>query len=144
MAHSSAAYQRGWYQQKKQSDPGWYAKREAKRQEWLRSPKGRDCIRKQNTSDKARLNGLKRGAAQRNLEWRLSDEEAYVYIRSACHYCGKPPVNGIDRKDNDAGYFADNCVPCCAQCNRSKHTQSYSEFGAYLDRLVAFRSKLTK
>lgn len=29
-------------------------------------------------------------------------------------------INGIDRLDNNRGYELDNCVPCCAQCNKMK------------------------
>lgn len=29
-------------------------------------------------------------------------------------------INGVDRVDNNIGYEIENCVPCCAQCNRMK------------------------
>jgi len=49
-------------------------------------------------------------------------------------------VNGLDRKDNGAGYTAENTVTCCSICNHAKHTMSYEEFLDYLNDLVQFRT----
>lgn len=38
--------------------------------------------------------------------------------------------SGIDRVENDKGYILDNCVPCCAQCNRDKGSSSLCDFVA--------------
>jgi arginine decarboxylase-like protein len=35
---------------------------------------------------------------------------------------------GIDRWDNSRGYFADNVVPCCKDCNRAKSTRTPRDF----------------
>jgi len=55
-----------------------------------------------------------------------------------CHYCDDKVVwkpystaNGykLDRRDNKVGYTMDNCVVCCARCNRSKSDHfSYDEW----------------
>lgn len=45
-----------------------------------------------------------------------------------CYYCGtalnwepyKTTGYKLDRKNNALGYSRDNCVPCCARCNRAK------------------------
>lgn len=50
---------------------------------------------------------------------------------------------GIDRKDSSEGYHIENCVTCCKTCNFAKNNTPYDEFIQYLDRLTAFRSKLT-
>lgn len=48
--------------------------------------------------------------------------------------------NGLDRIDNSVGYTEDNCVPCCAVCNRAKNSMGYNEFIEYLDDLIKFRT----
>jgi len=35
---------------------------------------------------------------------------------------------GLDRWDNSRGYFADNVVPCCKDCNRAKNTRTPRAF----------------
>ena len=74
--------------------------------------------------------------------------EQWNFFQQECHYCGASPrqhspyisskgrlwrrvdpewaravtakVQGIDRVDNSKGYSPENCVPCCATCNRIK------------------------
>ena len=91
-------------------------------------------------------------AQRRGLVFELTESHAHRLFSSPCHYCGIPPqaernncnggaftYNGIDRKDNDKGYTLDNCVPCCADCNYKKSTDSYAHFMAWVDRIAAFR-----
>jgi len=64
---------------------------------------------------------------------------------SPCFYCGTPPsqrkrspgqvgehatyvYNGVDRVDNEVGYVAENCVPCCWRCNKAKGSMTQREF----------------
>lgn len=89
------------------------------------------------------LEVYKRNAKRRNIEWYLTDEEVRDLISSPCYYCGKLPhkhrlrkseyngdfpSNGIDRLDPKKGYFSDNVVSCCPQCNFAKNKLSASEF----------------
>lgn len=105
-----------------------------------------------------------KGGRERDKEFTLTKDEFRKIVIAACHYCGKPPAmrvfsearmkrnnvngnfiyNGIDRKDNGAGYILDNCLPCCKTCNFAKNTLSYDEFISYLDNLVNFRLKFVK
>lgn len=77
---------------------------------------------------------------RKQKEFKLTPQEFAHLIHSNCYYCGEPPtadniwnksgkrkldldiirINGIDRIDSNKGYFIDNCVPCCPQCNRMK------------------------
>jgi len=56
-----------------------------------------------------------------------------------CHYCQEYIVwrshaanehgHHLDRKDNSIGYTKDNCVVCCARCNRAKSNHfTYDEW----------------
>jgi hypothetical protein len=79
-----------------------------------------------------RLNSLKEGATKRRLEFALSDEEVLAMFGQPCHYCGLASspdyLTGVDRKDNALGYTVDNCVPCCATCNRAKMCLTDGDF----------------
>ena len=74
----------------------------------------------------------KNSASRRGIEWGLSDNEVLGITQQPCCYCGERhsntarlkgdeyKYNGIDRADNSMGYVANNCVPCCSQCNAAK------------------------
>lgn len=86
----------------------------------------------------------RRGAAERKIEWNLSDAEVEVITSRNCYYCTKPPskaltppdrkvlvtfyFNGIDRLDSSKGYESDNVVTCCTMCNYSKRNYSHDDF----------------
>lgn len=89
----------------------------------------------------ARLASIYRRAARvRSLEFHLSQEEFKTLTKGKCYYCGCLPAkeltyrkdtifyNGIDRVNNDKGYFLDNCVSCCEHCNKAKRMMSKKEF----------------
>lgn len=82
-------------------------------------------------------------ARYRNINFDLTKEEFKLIIDKNCYYCNQNPIstdyghksyygtyksNGIDRIDNDKGYFFDNCVPCCFGCNRLKGTLDVKSF----------------
>lgn len=48
--------------------------------------------------------------------------------------------NGIDRTNNDIGYEAPNCVPCCKACNYYKRASTYSDFMKWIEKLASFRN----
>lgn len=112
-------------------------------QTWSRKPPG-----------EAGLNRLfrvyKTDAKYRNYQFNLTKDEFKILTSQNCHYCNSSPetkkygstkgatkeglehsayvYNGIDRKDNNLGYFLDNCVTSCFKCNKLKGTYSYEEF----------------
>lgn len=89
------------------------------------------------------------GAKRRNMEFNISFKEFYDLSQKNCTYCNCKPktvrkikdyngvyiYNGLDRKDNNKGYTSDNCVPCCADCNRAKWQMTYQEFLDWTERL---------
>jgi len=92
----------------------------------------------------------KQNAAKRHNVWEL-DSQFDVLIGAVCHYCGDPPTNrksrrgrefrynGIDRKDNTAGYVEWNVVSCCGPCNKAKGTMSHDEFISLAEKVVRQR-----
>lgn len=87
----------------------------------------------------------KHTAKKRGLPFLLSLAELSVLIKSPCYYCGELDsntskrrssifkYNGIDRMNNDLGYYLENVVPCCETCNRAKLTMSMEEFYSWVD-----------
>lgn len=96
----------------------------------------------------------KLGAKRRNLEWGLSEEQAFNLFNSFCYYCNQSPskltpkltrcksrlYNGIDRMNNKIGYKQSNCVSCCTICNRAKLNLNFKDFIQWLNRLVIYRT----
>jgi len=96
------------------------------------------------------LREYQNGARTRGYAWELTAEDFYGLVAEDCRYCGCPPskvrrngtyngefvYNGIDRVDNSLGYVPGNVTACCETCNRAKNALSYSEFMAWIARLV--------
>ena len=71
-----------------------------------------------------------------------------------CHYCGAKPtdtngykswhpkikINGLDRVDPSVGYFNENVVSCCKDCNTAKLDKTEEEFISWLTRLAKHQS----
>ncbi len=86
------------------------------------------------------LRKYKAGAKIRKLEWRLENKDFYSLTQEPCVYCGSKKsnsarkslspfdYNGVDRVDNNEGYYKENCVACCWLCNRMKGNLSLREF----------------
>jgi len=106
----------------------------------------------------ALLAGYKKSAANRSMEFTLSDEQFLQLTVCDCHYCGVEPsqkfktstgfgpyiYNGIDRIDNNIGYVIENCVSCCKKCNFLKRSSTSSEFIEHCHRVSDFqRQNLT-
>jgi len=82
----------------------------------------------------------KRRADKKELDFNLTLKEFIEIIEKNCYYCEAPPenevkvkdetyhYNGIDRKNNNKGYFLKNCVTCCAFCNMAKGADPYQKF----------------
>lgn len=91
-------------------------------------------------------------AKKRGYIFMLSKEEAKHLFAGDCFYCGAIPANirisengnfiynGIDRKNNSLGYIAENCVPCCAQCNWAKRDMAFEDFISWIKKVSRFMS----
>lgn len=95
-------------------------------------------------------------AKQRNIIFLLTRKESEVLFLGNCYYCGQKPnrlhdnkrkfngnplVNGIDRKDNNAGYTIENCVSCCKICNYAKRDLSEKEFNQWIKQLIKYNTE---
>ncbi len=98
------------------------------------------------------LRRLKANAAERGIEWELTDAQALEIMRQNCHYCGGGfsnlsshpdfngnfAYNGIDRVDNTKGYVTGNIVPCCKHCNIAKRDRTVGEFLEWIERVYQY------
>lgn len=75
-----------------------------------------------------KLYSYKRSASKRGYDFSLSTDEFNALLSSDCHYCGSPEAMGVDRKNNQIGYFSYNVVACCKTCNYMKGTLDYQQF----------------
>lgn len=91
----------------------------------------------------------KASAKKRNLEFALNKEQFFNLTQKNCHYCAAPPsnkmsdkncngefiYNGIDRVDNNLGYFIENCIACCKTCNIAKRDLALNDFMSWIKRV---------
>lgn len=104
--------------------------------------------------------GYKRGATVRGYEWLITKDQFYKLIHQPCYYCGKRPeespvtfscwkkrksipYNGLDRKDNNKGYFLGNIVTACKICNLAKHNQTQEAFENWIRRVISWNTHKT-
>ena len=79
------------------------------------------AVTKYNSSEKGRYRQLKYRAKKKGHELAITKEQyAYLVRGRSCYYCGSSLGligHGLDRIDNNKGYYPDNVVPCCGICN---------------------------
>lgn len=64
-------------------------------------------------------------------DWSLTYEEFLTFWQKPCNYCGAEiKTCSLDRVDASLGYFIENVVPCCHDCNQFKMDQTLEEFKA--------------
>jgi hypothetical protein len=93
----------------------------------------------------AYIKKAKRDIQSKGLPFEFTPEEFRNITQQNCFYCNESPSatrrttktgkmlseyisNGVDRLDSSKGYTHENCVPCCAKCNRAKNTMSKDEY----------------
>jgi len=75
-------------------------------------------------------------AKTRKHDFELTEEEFKSIFSANCHYCGKSPANGIDRKDSSVGYLIGNSLPCCKECNLMKRDMTYEKFLTHIQQII--------
>lgn len=89
----------------------------------------------------------KNDARRMSRDFEITFDDAMSLFHGNCTYCGLEPhrinrsrdsyfaYNGIDRVNNEEGYIAGNCVPCCKKCNEIKRDLTLSEFKELIVRM---------
>lgn len=97
--------------------------------EWEHSPTGSTWKKKYHLREETKYQVYRNKAAERGFPFELTSEQFHMFWQKPCFYCGAEiKTIGIDRVDNDQGYFIENCVPCCRICNRMKMNMSQHQF----------------
>lgn len=102
------------------------------------------------SAQKSVYNMYKYNAKKRGYQFCLTLEEFIELISTNCFYCGQKPSNtirgnfstysnGIDRLDNNKGYYVDNCVAACTKCNHAKGTSSAQDFFDWIESIYKFK-----
>lgn len=104
------------------------------------------CLAKGLTEGQSQFNALyysyQCNAKRKSLTFELPKEVFKTIVRKDCYYCGKQPsesfkkrglkgefiYNGIDRKESLQGYYLENCLPCCTDCNYMKSNVPHDTF----------------
>ena len=86
-----------------------------------------DLVRLWNQTPKRRFGVYVINARKKGIDFALTFEEFGKLVSSLCHYCGDEGY-GVDRKESDVGYVANNVVSCCTSCNFFKRKLGYEEF----------------
>jgi hypothetical protein len=75
--------------------------------------------------------GYQKRALKKKIYFYLSKFQFLEITSHNCYICGKENTeihkNGIDRFDNEEGYFMNNCRCCCGECNYLKREYTYDE-----------------
>lgn len=89
----------------------------------------REYGKKRSQSLRGKYMGYKREAKARNYSFSLTEEDFSQFWQKPCYYCGGS-INtiGLDRVNNDEGYFVDNIVSCCTDCNIAKRSRTKEEY----------------
>lgn len=105
--------------------------------------KNKEKLDEYKKSPHTRYQTYKRNAKHKNRNFDLSEEEFTEMTKLPCVYCGDYSdtyngelFNGIDRIDSSLGYSMDNCVPCCATCNRMKLDLSVDDWMNKIQQII--------
>lgn len=105
------------------------------------------------------FSSYKNNARARGLSFSISKKKFRELTKLPCSYCGIEPsqkcfqynrkgkvsspyiYNGVDRTDNNRGYYPDNVTSCCGLCNNAKKSLTLEEFKAWIKRLVKYNAQ---
>lgn len=112
----------------------------------------KDRYLKYNATISGRFRELRRRAKARRLRISISKEDYQALMEEAsCFYCEKDIdlLKGsgylLDRINNSKGYYLNNVVICCPECNKLKSDNLNFEEALFVIRaLKEFRKKLVK
>lgn len=105
--------------------------------------KNKEKLAEYKKSPHVRYTVYQRGAASRDLDFDLSEDDFVTMTGLPCTYCGEYSdayngiqFNGIDRVDSNLGYSMNNCAPCCAICNRMKLDLDVSDWISKMKQII--------
>lgn len=105
----------------------------------------KDKLDEYKKSAHVRYTVYQRNAKNKNRNFDLSEKDFIEMSKLPCVYCGgysdtynNEPFNGIDRIDSNLGYSKNNCVPCCATCNRMKMDLDVNDWVGKMKQIISY------
>ena len=95
----------------------------------------KDCVKKACSSINIRYSNYKSDAKRRGHNWDLTKKKFVELWENNCYYCNDAHTFGIDRIDNNIGYYDSNVVSCCSTCNYAKGTMSTDAFLLMIEKI---------
>ncbi len=93
-------------------------------------------------SQDGKYTSYKKSADKRNIVFNLTFLEFISFWKKDCEYCGsKIETIGLDRFDNEIGYYIDNIKSCCYYCNSMKRDKNYNDFINHCQKIWKVHSK---
>jgi len=133
-------YSEKWRQKQLAERPDEFRQHNNERNRHWRADNTEHSTKWYRTNVNTRLDALKRAAEKRGITWNIGDAEAKAMLVLPCVYCGwldlEVRLNGIDRLDSAKSYDAENCRPCCKNCNYMKGTFDPKTFITWAKRIA--------
>lgn len=76
-----------------------------------------------------RYASYKTKAKSSGRQFDLTFDQFMLFWQKPCYYCGDPiETIGLDRVNNNKGYYLGNILTCCGMCNRMKLNHNLLDF----------------
>lgn len=92
---------------------------------------------KELTLAEKKVEGYKKRATKKAIEFALTVSQVDNLLQSSCVYCGDPS-DCLDRIDSKKGYTIDNVQPSCNTCNMMKYTHATDEFINHIQKILDY------
>lgn len=147
---AKAYYERNKEEIKEKRKQYYYAnieksRKQSKESQRRRADKIRSYKRKKSRTLETVFQRARVAAGARGLEWGITIEQLAELRTRPCSYCIGPlpeTGHGLDRVDNDRGYFIDNVIPCCYECNSHRgRTWTVEETKVAVRAVIELRGK---
>ena len=107
--------------------------------------KNKDRLDEYKKSPHVRYNVYQNNARHKDRNFDLSEDDFIKMTSQPCIYCGGYSdtyngewFNGIDRIDSSLGYSYNNCVTCCATCNRMKMDLDVDDWIGKMKQIIGY------
>lgn len=142
------------YNKKRKKELRKYFKKEYKKNrlkrikrisEYNKSKKGKLVRRKNLRTPKNRYRRAKYDTKRDGKVFYISFKEYARLISNPCYYCGMSLKDhygsGLDRINNNKGYYKNNVLPCCGNCNKTRSDiYTVKEMKIMINALLKYRN----
>lgn len=114
-------------------------KKAAYNRKWRRENPEQNSIQRKKPS--IRFSAGKSVAKSHGHVWAISKRRYIKLVTKPCYYCGRSLADeigvGLDRINNNRGYYPNNVLPCCGICNKVRNNVFTVEEMLLLGKVIA-------